>query len=129
MHSKIAEENFKNWNDVLKAEDAKKVSELYSPDATFLPTLSGEFKKEQMSIEEYFQNFLKKHPVGEIINEEVQTLSPKSYLHSGLYNFELDEGEGRKTVEARFTFAWTQDEKGQWKIVHHHSSLRPREDK
>jgi hypothetical protein len=28
-------------------------------------------------------------------------------------------------VEARFTFVYSRDEEGEWKIVHHHSSLKP----
>ena len=109
------------------SDDPKKVAELYEENATFLPTMSSEFEIGQSGAEKYFKHFLEKHPVGKIIADEFQTLSPESYLHSGLYDFEVDDGKGgRETVPARFSFAWAQNEKGEWKILHHHSSVKPK---
>ena len=125
MTIEIAEENFKNWNKALIAGDPKQVAEFYAADTTFLPTVSGEFKRGQAGAEEYFKHFLEKKPAGEIITGEVQILGPKSYLHSGMYNFEVDLNGGRETVKARFSFVWRQDDQGVWKIIHHHSSLKP----
>jgi len=122
----IARENFSRWNNELQTKDSKSVSSLYSTDASFLPTVSGEFKKGQNGAGEYFEHFLEKNPNGEIVDEMVQALSPNSYVHSGMYNFEVDgENGGRKVVEARFTFVWQKDSSGEWKIIHHHSSMRP----
>jgi uncharacterized protein (TIGR02246 family) len=122
----IARENFAFWNNALLSGNPKKVAELYAEDATFLPTMSGEFKKGQNGAEEYFKHFLEKHPTGEVVLDEVQILGQKSYLHSGLYNFEVDNGKGgREIAKARFSFVWVQNEKGEWKILHHHSSVKP----
>ena len=122
----IARENFAFWNNALLSCDPKKVAELYTQDATFLPTMSGEFKKGQNGAEEYFKHFLEKHPTGEVVSSEVQILGPKSYLHSGMYNFEVDNSKGgRETAEARFSFVWVQNIQGEWKILHHHSSMKP----
>ena len=41
----IAKQNFKTWSESLTTKDPKAVAELYTSDATFLPTVSGEFKK------------------------------------------------------------------------------------
>ena len=95
-------------------------------DATFLPTTSGEFKKRQDGAEEYFEHFLIKNPRGKIIQEEVQTLGTECYLHSGMYNFEVGPVDDRKVVEARFSFIWKKNNQEEWKIVHHHSSARPK---
>jgi uncharacterized protein (TIGR02246 family) len=123
----ITEKNFAAWNQALLSGDAKKVAEFYAEDATFLPTVSGEFKRGQNGAEEYFKHFLEKHPVGKIIEAETQTLSLESFLYSGMYNFEVDDGlGGRETVEARFSFVWRQNKKGEWKILHHHSSVKPK---
>lgn len=125
-YSQIATENFARWNDALRSRGPQKVAELYSSEATFLPTLSPKFMNGNDETEEYFKNFLKKNPVGKIVLEKVQILSSVSYLHSGLYNFQIDEAGDRHIVEARFTFLWTLNEKGIWKIAHHHSSVRPK---
>lgn len=122
----IAQENFFIWNEALKTGNSATVAELYTETATFLPTLSGEFKQGKSAVEEYFKHFLEKIPTGEIIEEEVQTLGPDCYLHSGMYNFTLGLSDGQQIVEARFTFVWKQDDQGEWKIIHHHSSVKPR---
>ena len=43
----IASKNFGIWNDALQIRNPKEVAALYTADATFLPTVSGEFKKGQ----------------------------------------------------------------------------------
>jgi len=43
-----------------------------------------------------------------------------------MYNFEVGPVDDRKVVEARFSFVWKKDDQGEWKIVHHHSSARPK---
>lgn len=125
IEKNVVDENFSKWNDALQTKDPKKVAELYAENATFLPTVSGEFKKGQSGAEEYFKHFLEKNPMGEIIQEEVQTLGADCYLHSGMYNFEIGPDDNRQIVEARFTFAWKKDDQGEWKIIHHHSSAKP----
>ena len=123
----IAKQNFKTWSEALTTKDPKAVAGLYTPDATFLPTVSGEFKKGQEGAEEYFHHFLEKDPKGEVVEEEVQSLGENCYLHSGMYNFEVNSPEGgRQTVEARFSFVWQKNESGDWKILHHHSSVKPK---
>ncbi|MFH2136479.1 MAG: SgcJ/EcaC family oxidoreductase [Patescibacteria group bacterium] len=123
----IAKQNFKTWSESLTTKDPKAVAELYTSDATFLPTVSGEFKKGQEGAKEYFHHFLEKDPRGEVTEEEVQSLGENCYLHSGMYNFEVNSSEGgRQIVEARFSFVWRKNEKGEWKILHHHSSVKPK---
>lgn len=122
----IADENFKKWNDALQTKDPKKAVELYAENATFLPTVSEEFKKGQSGVEEYFKHFLEKNPAGEIIQEEAQILGDDCYLHSGMYNFEIGPDDNRQVIEARFSFVWKRDDQGEWKIVHHHSSVKPK---
>ena len=121
----IASENFEIWNKSLQNKDPKKMAEFYIENATFLPTLSEEFKKGQLGAEEYFKHFLEKNPVAEIIEKKVQTFGDDCYIYSGMYNFEVDSDNGRQVVEARFTFIWEKNDRGEWKIAHHHSSLKP----
>lgn len=122
---KIAQENFKLWAELLKTKDPKQVANLYSNGATFLPTVSPDFKKGPAEAEEYFEHFLQKNPEGKIIEEEIQLLAEDAYLHSGMYDFEIDKNSKRAIVNARFSFVWKKGLDGQWKIIHHHSSVRP----
>jgi len=123
---KVVGENFSNWQESLLSGSPEQVAKIYDEDATFLPTLSDEFKKGRSAAEDYFSHFLEKKPVCEIVEQEVQELGKDCYLHSGMYNFEVGPKGQRQIVEARFTFVWKKD-KGEWKIIHHHSSIKPRE--
>lgn len=125
MMTNIAKENFARWNDALRTLDPDTVAALYTENATFLPTLSPDFKRGIPGAREYFIHFLEKHPIGTIVESAVQSLSEDAYLHSGLYDFEVDAEEGGRTVvHARFTYFWVREGE-EWKIVHHHSSLLP----
>ena len=122
----IANENFQKWMEALKTRNPNEVSNLYSGNSTFLPTVSSEFKKGHAGAKEYFEHFLQKNPSGEIIEEEVQSLTDDVYLHSGMYNFEVDGADGRRSVvEARFSFVWERIN-DKWIIQHHHSSVKPK---
>ncbi|MBN2363582.1 SgcJ/EcaC family oxidoreductase [candidate division WOR-3 bacterium] len=121
----IAENNSVKWLTSLKTLDPEKVAELYSEDSTFLPTVSGEFKKGKKGARDYFIHFLEKNPAGTIEEEELHVLSDKFYVHSGHYNFEIDSSSGREIVNARFTFCWRLSDEGNWEIIHHHSSAKP----
>lgn len=121
----IAKENFKKWNDALLSQNPDQVAKLYDENATFLPTLSDEFKFGVAEAKQYFEHFVAKNPDGKIVEEKIQSLGPDIYIHSGMYNFEVGPTEKREIVEARFTFLW--EKKDAWKIIHHHSSLKPKQ--
>lgn len=119
-----ARDMFQKWNDALRTGDPKVVAELYTEDNMFLPTLSGIFEFGKEGDVEYFEHFLAKHPVGKIVEDDVR-VENDTIIHAGFYDFEVDDGNGgRDTVEARFTFVWERNG-GDWKIIHHHSSLKP----
>ncbi len=123
---KIARENFATWNQALLTKDPAKVAELYTADNTFLPTVSGEFKKGHKGATDYFHHFLEKNPEGKIITEKVTAVSADTYLHSGEYDFEVDtpDKKGRTIVHADFTYVWKKNQAGDWQILHHHSSAK-----
>lgn len=121
----IAQANMKKWLDVLGTKDPKQVAELYSEGNLFLPTVSGDFKKGRPGAEEYFVHFLAKNPEGEVTEEDVIEICDCAYLHAGTYTFLLDSDDGRVEVKARFSYLWKKDKNNEWKIEHHHSSIRP----
>ena len=121
-----ATSNFKKWNDALQTKDPKEVASLYSTDSlSFLPTVSHKHIRGLDDTEDYFKVFCAKEPWGTITDESVVHADNGSvYLHSGLYTFELGPADSRTPVQARFSFLWKQ-EGNDWKIAHHHSSVRP----
>lgn len=126
-YQKLARENLTFWIEALNAGKVKKITKLYAKNATFLPTFSSKIIKTSDGIEEYFENFLQKNPSGIIIEEEVQILAPDCYLHSGLYEFDFGTNNNRQKISARFSFIWSGEDWFSWKIIHHHSSVRPKE--
>lgn len=44
-HDLEAVANMDNWLQILGTKDPKKVASLYAKDSTFLPTVSGDFKR------------------------------------------------------------------------------------
>lgn len=121
----IAKENFAKWAEALKTKDSKLMAEFYSEDETFLPTLSPDFKHGISEAEEYFIHFLEKNPVADIKEQSIQVISDDVYLHSGIYDFEIGRDGEKQIVQARFSYVWKKDASGKWKIIHHHSSLKP----
>lgn len=120
-----AEENFSKWNEALQTKDPAVVATMYTSDASFLPTVSPEFKYGTKGAEDYFEHFLTRNPEGSIVESRVQSLDENTLLHSGFYNFEVGPTHNRSLVEGRFTFLWIKiDDK--WKIAHHHSSFKPK---
>jgi len=123
---KLAELNFERWNNALLTKDPKKVASLYTKDASFHPTMSGQFKHGQKGAQDYFEHFVLKSPSGKVVEQKVQFTGAKNYIHSGLYDFEIGPTGKREIAEARFTFVWQKDKTGKWKIAHHHSSVKPK---
>ena len=125
----VARANFRRWNDALQTKDALIVADMYVPDdLSFLPTVSPVHIKKgskDSDTEEYFKSFVQKNPFGTITDDSIQVYSNgDAYLHSGLYTFELGDADKRTPVEARFSYVWRKVG-GEWKISHHHSSVRP----
>ena len=114
------------WNSALKAKCYDKVAALYSTqDLSFLPTVSSKFIRDSSSAKEYFMEFLQKLPEGNITSDTVQPFGNDAYLHTGLYTYMVGPDDGRRPVEARFSFMWRKLDRV-WKITHHHSSALPK---
>lgn len=112
---------FERWNDSLKTGDAQQVASLYAADSLLLPTVSKTPRLTRDEKVDYFQHFLKKHPVGKLDSSYVQ-IDCNSALHAGLYTFRFDTtGE---EVKARYSFTYRWDG-STWLITSHHSSLVP----
>ncbi|RXJ72707.1 DUF4440 domain-containing protein [Veronia nyctiphanis] len=111
---------FDDWNNALKTLEPKNVVALYDTEAILLPTVSNKVRHSHEEIEDYFTDFLQRHPAG-TINESNVRLFGELAIHSGVYTFTFkDSGP----VQARFTFVYKWNG-SKWMIVEHHSSQMP----
>ncbi|MFM2080011.1 MAG: hypothetical protein RLZZ219_693 [Cyanobacteriota bacterium] len=114
---------FERWNGALASGDPATVAALYSDDALLLPTLSSEPRSSPGAITDYFKGFLALAPRGRIDSRTIQ-LGCDSAVDAGTYSFTLNGAEPPGRVQARYTFVYARRD-GEWRIVHHHSSLQP----
>ena len=107
------------WVDKIKSNNASAVVNLYHQDGLLLGTFSDSERKGREQILDYFNKLFKSHINVEIKTKHIYKTKSLSTV-SGLYNFTVD---GKK-VEARFSFVFLKVDHN-WKIISHHSSLRP----
>lgn len=112
---------FERWNQALASGDPTLVAKLYDRQALLLPTLSAELRNTPEAITAYFATFLTRRPSGTVTHRQIE-LGCNLAVDAGTYRFALHDPEAR--VEARYTFVYGRRE-GEWRILHHHSSLVP----
>mmetsp|Transcript_14751 Transcript_14751/g.31341 ORF Transcript_14751/g.31341 Transcript_14751/m.31341 type:complete len:486 (-) Transcript_14751:163-1620(-) len=112
---------FSLWNNALATLDPKQVASRYAKKGVLLPTVSDVPRTDFTSIEDYFINFLKLKPQGEILESHV-TIGTNWCQDAGIYEFTM--GATGKKVKGRYSFIYVFED-GEWKISHHHSSVMP----
>jgi len=116
---------FKLWNDALAANDPKQMASLYSKQAVLIPTVSDVPRTDYYGILDYFTNFLKHEPQGEILNGNI-IIGTNWAQDTGDYEFTM--GATGDKVKERYTFLYV-FENNEWKISQHHSIVMPEESK
>ena len=111
---------FDEWNSALLTGDPEQVVALYASNAILLPTMSNQVRRNHEEIKDYFAHFLRKGPVGSIVQSNVRTFGQLG-INSGIYTFSLKDGT---SLQARFTFVYWWDGE-RWLITEHHSSQMP----
>eukprot|EP00429_Kryptoperidinium_foliaceum_P069080 CAMPEP_0176055404 /NCGR_PEP_ID=MMETSP0120_2-20121206/27583_1 /TAXON_ID=160619 /ORGANISM="Kryptoperidinium foliaceum, Strain CCMP 1326" /LENGTH=467 /DNA_ID=CAMNT_0017388899 /DNA_START=129 /DNA_END=1532 /DNA_ORIENTATION=+ len=123
--TQVTEDQIRNlfylWNDALDTLDSDVVAKRYSKEAVLLPTVSDTPRTDYDSIKDYFDNFLKLKPQGEILDSFV-TVGDGWAKDVGIYEFTM--GTTGDKVKARYSFVYVYED-GAWKIAHHHSSAMP----
>ena len=107
------------WVGAIRSGDPKQVTSLYHEDGILLGTFSPLERIGHELIQGYFENLLQSQVDVEIISEH-SSIFESSAVNSGLYNFITDG----KTINARFSFAYSKND-AEWKIIAHHSSILP----
>jgi len=112
---------FKLWNNALASRDPVKVANRYSRSAVLLPTVSDIPRTDFPGRVDYFTNFLKLEPQGEILEGEI-VIGTNWAQDAGIYEFTM--GATGQKVKGRYTFVYVYED-GEWKISQHHSSVMP----
>jgi len=113
-----------NWLNTLADGNAVKMTDLYLENGVLLGTVAKEIKQGRLAIQEYFEMFLKKSPIGSVDSFILQNFGDVC-ISDGTYTFEIDgEGGNRESVAARYTYVWKKENK-KWMIATHHSSVNP----
>lgn len=112
---------FSLWNAALATGDSDVVTARYAADAVLLPTVSDTPRTTPSLIKDYFDTFLLKQPQGEILESHIH-VGRGWAKDSGIYEFTM--GSTGAKVKGRYSFIYVQ-ERGEWKILHHHSSIMP----
>ena len=120
---RLAEELFERWNEALRSGNAQRVSQCYTEDAVLLPTVSNVPRLSRSEIEDYFEHFLQKQPLGKVDQRNVK-LGCNKITDAGVYTFRVIDSGRTEYVPARYTFVY-ENRDGEWLIAHHHSSLMP----
>lgn len=120
---RLAEELFDRWNEALRSGDARRVSQCYAEDAVLLPTVSNVPRLSRREIQDYFEHFLKKQPLGKVNQRNVK-FGCNKITDAGVYTFRIIDAGKTEYVPARYTFVY-ENRDGEWLIAHHHSSLMP----
>lgn len=108
---------FNLWNEALATGEPSLVAKRYSKNAVLLPTVSDEPRMDAKGIEDYFVNFLKNEPQGEIKQGKIH-MGDGWANDSGIYEFTF--GTTGAKVKARYSYVYVKED-GAWKILHHHS--------
>ena len=122
----IVEKNSQNWAKLLEIKDPQKMAEFYVENPLFLPTFSDKLVKDNMGVKNYFAHFFEQNPKVTFGEDGFHFTSENSYTQVGMYDFEVDGSDNRRTVvHARFTFDFVKNDQEKWKILSHHSSVKP----
>ena len=110
-------------NSQRRSGNAQRVSWCYTDDAVLLSTVSNVPRFSRSEIEDCFEHFLQKQPLGKVDQRNARIVCNK-VTDTGLYTFRIIDAGKTEYVPARYTFVY-ENRDGEWLIAHHHSSLVP----
>jgi len=114
------------WASALNAGDIDRVVGTYTSDATLMGTSSPSLAKEPNDLRAYFGPPLKAKVQVKLGEGKPTTIGDNAVAWAGFYDFSGNRPDGQPfALSARYTFVMVKRD-GNWKIAHHHSSLRPK---
>jgi uncharacterized protein (TIGR02246 family) len=114
------------WASALNAGDLDRILGTYRSDATLMGTSSPSLAKEPNDLRVYFGPALRARIQVKLGDSAATTISDSAVAWTGFYDFSGNRPDGQPfALSARYTFVVVKGD-GNWKIAHHHSSLRPK---
>ena len=120
----MAENLLRNWEECLNKGDLDGIVSLYTCDAVLWGTFSDIIRDTPELIREYFEIlFYKKNLRVEFGQSNLRSFG-QAAIYSGEYEFSYESADMIK-CPARFSFVFYKDGSGMYRIIDHHSSLKP----
>jgi uncharacterized protein (TIGR02246 family) len=115
------------WAAAFNAHDLDKIVAAYAPNALVLGTLSPGLASDASALRAYFKRSVEAKSEVKLGEHSAVVTSPDAVTFAGFYEFSRPGKDGAppKVNPARYTFVMVK-QSGQWKIIHHHSSPRPK---
>jgi uncharacterized protein (TIGR02246 family) len=114
-----------HWAAAYSANDADAVVKLYAPDAILLGTVSPILSEGTEAIRAYFARLPGSGNKVVIGERRTVALGDDAVLATGFYEFTRLQDGNPVPTPARFTMVVV-NRGGEWVILHHHSSMRPK---
>ena len=116
---------FANFNAAWATKNPQTVTNLFTPDAVLLATVSNVPRTTPAGINDYFVTFLKSSPVG-TIDSSTTVVGCNTATRVGTWTVALTNPTTNAVtnVKARYSFIYRYGRDG-WKINHLHSSMMP----
>jgi uncharacterized protein (TIGR02246 family) len=113
------------WAVAFNSGDVEKTVACYTPDALVLGTASPSLASKPDDLRAYFGAASAAKFQVKLGESSAIVLSSDTVAFTGFYDFSRPRDGEQVVIPARFTFLVVK-RNGDWKIVHHHSSLRPK---
>jgi uncharacterized protein (TIGR02246 family) len=114
-----------DWAAAFNTGNVEKIVALYAPEALVLGTVSPSLARTPDDLRKYFSASSAAKSQVKLGEKAVAVLSNDAVAMTGFYEFSRPAGGKEVVTPARFTFIMVRRDGG-WKIVHHHSSVRPK---
>jgi len=113
------------WVAALNSNDVERIVATYVPDATVHGTVSPNLATGADALRAYFTPATKTKVQVKMGDSSAIALSDDAAVVAGFYEFSGTAPSGPYLIPARYSFVVAKRD-GQWRIVHHHSSQRPK---
>ena len=113
------------WAFAFNSGDVDKIVALYSPEALVLGTVSPSLASTPEDLRAYFGASSVAKSQVKLGERAAAVLSNDAAVMTGFYEFSRLVNGQQVVTPARFTFILVRRDEG-WRIVHHHSSVRPK---
>ena len=110
------------WNVALAHGDPKALAGLYADDAVLLPMLSGEPLVGRQAIKSYFNEYIRRHPQGQINMRSIMVgCNVASDIGTYTYRLTGQRKGTRVAIGGRYSTGY-EFRDGRWVIAHQHAS-------